>query len=497
MTRKNSLQNNGSQKRPPLESSVAGSWYPGTAAALDALLDRCLSAVPAKEAAATAPNILVLPHAGYAYSAQTAAFAIKPIAGAQFKRVVLLAPSHRVYINEGAVAPEADAVATPYGEIPVDEEAIAVASRRMPVLRSDGIHANEHSAQILYPLLQYALRDFKIAPLIVGSPSPAGIRRIADALRPLMDADTLLVISSDFTHYGDDFDHAPFGAGAGAREKVQEIDAGAFEAIKSGSFERFMDYIDSTGATICGRTPIAIMLAMLPKGAQFEMEHYETSSDESRDFSRFVCYMAITGHADWNAPSGGENGDFLSGEDKRALLRFARASIKHTLDTRELLPGSHFADEATPAMSRKMGCFVTLNMKDGGDLRGCIGEIVARRPLYSAVTELAVHSAFGDSRFPPLGRDEFDKIEIEISALTPERAVGSWREIEIGRHGMTVHKRGRSAVFLPQVAPEQGWTLEETLSHLSLKAGLRADDWRAGADFTVFEAIVFGEREFC
>ncbi|MBO5682303.1 MAG: AMMECR1 domain-containing protein, partial [Lentisphaeria bacterium] len=71
--------------------------------------------------------------------------------------------------------------------------------------------------------------------------------------------------------------------------------------------------------------------------------------------------------------------------------------------------------------------------------------------------------------------------------------IDDWRKIEIGRHGMTVTKNGRSAVFLPQVAPEQGWTLEQTLSQLCLKAGLRPDDFRSGATFTVFEAIVFSE----
>lgn len=495
MTRKDGSQRNDAHRRPPLESTIAGSWYPGSASALDALLDKCFSSVHEKNGAIPAPNVLVLPHAGYAYSAQTAAYGLKHAIGAGFKRVVLLAPSHRTYIPEGSVAPEADSVATPYGVIQIDEEAIATASKLMPVLRSDGVHANEHSAQIQYPLLQYALRDFKIAPFIIGSPGLDGIRQIADALKPLMDTETLLVVSSDFTHYGEDFGYSPFGADA--RDDVQSMDFGAFDAIRSGSAEQFIEYVDRTGATICGRAPIAVMMSMAPPGTQFSMAHYETSSDQSGDFSRFVCYMAITGRADWSYEGSSPKGDdVLTDGDKSALLRFARASIRHTLDTHKVLPESHFAYEATPAMARKMGCFVTLNMKDGGGLRGCIGEIVARRPLYSAVTELAVHSAFGDSRFPQLREDEFDMIEIEISALTPERSVGSWREIEIGRHGMTLNKRGRSAVFLPQVATEQGWTIEETLEHLSLKAGLRADDWREGAAFTVFEAVVFGERQF-
>ena len=186
----------------------------------------------------------------------------------------------------------------------------------------------------------------------------------------------------------------------------------------------------------------------------------------------------------------------LDDDEKKALLKFARGSIKQVLDTGRALPADSFAKEATENMKRKMGCFVTLNLKDSHALRGCIGEIVAQRPLYQAVTALAVHSAFKDERFFELQPYEFDMITIEISALTPAHRVASWRDIEIGRHGMTVSKKGRMAVFLPQVAPEQGWALEETLTHLSLKAGLGRDDWREGAEFTVFEAIVFREADY-
>jgi len=90
---------------------------------------------------------------------------------------------------------------------------------------------------------------------------------------------------------------------------------------------------------------------------------------------------------------------------------------------------------------------------------------------------------------------ELPQLEFEISALTPPRPVASYHEIVLGRHGMVLAKRGRSAVFLPQVAPEQGWDLPTTLTHLAQKAGLRADDWKEGAEYLVFEAIVFHEKK--
>jgi len=140
-----------------------------------------------------------------------------------------------------------------------------------------------------------------------------------------------------------------------------------------------------------------------------------------------------------------------------------------------------------------MGAFVTLTRKDGGGLRGCIGEIEARRPLAEAVAARAADAALRDPRFPPVREGELAGLRVEVSALTPETPVGSWRDIVLGRDGVTLEKDGRFAVFLPQVAPEQGWDLETTLEELSLKAGLDGDAWRAGARFGTFRADVFHE----
>jgi uncharacterized protein (TIGR00296 family) len=93
----------------------------------------------------------------------------------------------------------------------------------------------------------------------------------------------------------------------------------------------------------------------------------------------------------------------------------------------------------------------------------------------------------------PVTERELSEIRVEVSALTPPKPVASWRDIVLGRDGMTLEKGGAFAVFLPQVAPEQGWDLETTLSYLSRKAGLSADAWRAGAKFETFQAEVFHE----
>ncbi|HSA32321.1 MAG TPA: AmmeMemoRadiSam system protein A [bacterium] len=182
----------------------------------------------------------------------------------------------------------------------------------------------------------------------------------------------------------------------------------------------------------------------------------------------------------------------MTPERERDLLRLARERIEEKIFGNPSPAWERLKGE--PWLAEKSGLFVTL--KKDGDLRGCIGAIVGESPLGETVRDMAIQSAFFDPRFPPVEADELPGIAIEISVLTPLEMVGSWRDIVIGRDGMMLSYRGRQALFLPQVAPEQGWDLETTLSHLARKAGLPAEIWREpDCRFKTFQAIVFGEKE--
>ena len=148
---------------------------------------------------------------------------------------------------------------------------------------------------------------------------------------------------------------------------------------------------------------------------------------------------------------------------------------------RELVPG--------PALTGHRGAFVTLTLD--GSLRGCIGTIEGTCPLIEAVLRNARAAACEDPRFAPVGPDEVDALELEISALTPLQPVAGPEDIDVGRHGVVLEYGPRRAVFLPQVATEQGWDRITMLGHLSLKAGLAPNAWQDGARFQVFEAEVF------
>lgn len=179
----------------------------------------------------------------------------------------------------------------------------------------------------------------------------------------------------------------------------------------------------------------------------------------------------------------------LTADEKRTLLELARATITAKANG-EALPAP---PPSTPALAETRGAFVTLH--SNGRLRGCIGYIEGVRPLAEAIVDNALSAAFRDPRFEPVVADEVAGLEIEISALTPLRAVGSWRDIQVPRHGVALTRGPRKAVFLPQVAAEEGWDRDTMLAHLAMKAGLPPDAWREGAAFQVFEADVFSEKE--
>ena len=209
-----------------IESTIAGSWYPGTAEGIREMAGEWERSSAADASRVSAPDVLVLPHAGWAYSGRTAWRAVRLVKGAKFQRVVLLAPSHRAWIENRLVAPEADAVSTPLGEIRIDNEFVDRLALVAPVVKNSKVHLAEHATQIEYPLLQLALGGgFSIVPLVAGSLGADQMAMCARALSRMMDAETLLVVSSDFTHYGDDFSYAPYGTGGGidVRKRVAEI----------------------------------------------------------------------------------------------------------------------------------------------------------------------------------------------------------------------------------------------------------------------------------
>lgn len=183
----------------------------------------------------------------------------------------------------------------------------------------------------------------------------------------------------------------------------------------------------------------------------------------------------------------------LNDEERRFLRDVARHAVEAAVrnqaapDPRTLAAKTGI--DPSPRLTAHLGAFVTLTV--AGRLRGCIGYIEGVKPLMDAVADNGRSAAVTDPRFSPVSVAELAEIHIEVSVLTPMVPVAGPEEIVIGRHGVVLVKESRRAVFLPQVAPEQGWDRDTTLTHLALKAGLEPDAWRQGTEFLVFEADVF------
>ncbi len=174
-------------------------------------------------------------------------------------------------------------------------------------------------------------------------------------------------------------------------------------------------------------------------------------------------------------------------EQKAALLKLARDTIASRL-TDTPRPG----DTSDAELKEKRGAFVTLRKR--GALRGCIGEIEATQPLWDVVGKMAIQSAFHDPRFPTLTKAELDKIEIEISVLTPMERIAGPEEIEIGVHGLFIRKGFNSGLLLPQVATRYDWDPVTFLQQTCHKAGLGTDDWKSDAQIWRFSAEIFSEK---
>ena len=477
------------QAKKVREPAVAGSWYLGDEKSLRKVVDKYFEKAKIPELEGDVVGIIA-PHAGYMYSGQCAAYAFKPVVGKKFSRVIVLAPSHRAYFR-GASIPNYTHYETPLGLIELDRPTCEGLLKEKLISSHAGAHRDEHSLEIELPFLQRAIGDFKLVPILVGEMTKDDYYSLGKVLKKYISEDTLLVASSDFTHYGSAYGYLPFTTDIKAN--LKKLDQGAIERIVARDLEGFLEYKRKTGTTICGFRPISILLAALPEDTRGHLVHYYTSGDITGDYRSSVSYAAIVF----------TKGAFgLSEEEKEALLGLCRYTLESFLkEGKSPMRQSRYGDGAasspseagvklTPTLKEKSGAFVTL--RNAGRLRGCMGYILRDLPLYEVVIN-ATKWAAKDPRFQvnPVTLEELESIRLEISVLNPLRKISNIEEIELGRDGVVIVKGNCQALYLPQVAPEQGWDRQTMLRHLCLKAGLSPDAWKETCEFYVFTTECF------
>lgn len=466
-------------------SAIAGSWYPGNPNDLSRLVDGYLAAGRASDAL---PLALIMPHAGYRFSGAIAGLAAAQVRGANVRRVWVLAPNHRVRLR-GIGLYDVDAFQTPLGTLPTDRGMFDRLKGKTGFTVLTGGDNGEHALEIQLPLLQRALGGFELVPLLVGELDPERARAAAEVIRAELGPGDLVVASTDFTHFGANFDYYPFRTDVPAN--LDRLDHGAWAHLQTPDPEALHAYIVRTGATICGHNDLVLLTALVGPTAKGTEIAYTTSGKLTGDWTSSVSYLA--GRLDgtpWSG-RGPQSGTarLVAPETAQALLALARKTIEHWYTTGQRLEvdPSTLPSDAT----RVLGAFVTL--EKAGELRGCIGEITPARAAWEAVRDRALDAALKDPRFPAVTADEIGSLTLDISLLGPSWRVNGPDDFIIGRHGIVLSSGWRRATFLPQVAPEQGWDRRTTLLHLARKAGIpQAEISRATVD--VYEAQVVGEH---
>lgn len=181
----------------------------------------------------------------------------------------------------------------------------------------------------------------------------------------------------------------------------------------------------------------------------------------------------------------------LTKDDKILLLRIARETLRNKIDGNENNAIKYV--DSLENLNYKTGLFVTLTRK--AKLRGCIGRVDSNEYLHTAVRHIAESAAFSDPRFPPLKSKELKDTVIEISVLTPKIKVDNIKEIDINKHGIYIKNGHQSGTFLPQVALETGWDIEELLGRCARdKVGIGWFDWKDSEIF-IYEVIHFDELQ--
>jgi AmmeMemoRadiSam system protein B/AmmeMemoRadiSam system protein A len=491
--------------------AVAGMFYPADPEGLRALVGKLLAQARPPQMRGEVVG-LVVPHAGYSYSAAVAAYAYKTVQGRRGLEVVVIGPSHHLPLS-GAGLSSAATWRTPLGEVEVDQELNQALQATAPQIfhPADEAHAPEHSIEVQLPFLQVALQDFKLVPVLIQDFSPENCKRIGQVLgEVLRGRHCLLVASTDLAHY------PPTELCRQVDLKtLANIEKRALGAIYQWEQEATARYADrNVACTMCGLGPVvAVLVAAEALGADqvVRLKYANSGEIEPATAQRSVGYGALALVAthptqpkpsptqDQSAAGGGKqmaaaappgSADNLTREQQKQLLALAREAISEWVKHRRRIKPAG----TDPAWRERRAVFVTLRKR--GQLRGCIGTLEPVAPLGEAVVEAAISAATQDPRFSPTQPEELPELDIHISVLSPLRRVDKPEEIVLGKHGIVVQQGGRRGVFLPEVAIEQGWDLETTLTVLCVeKAGLPGDAWKHGAELYVFTTQSFGEQE--
>lgn len=501
-------------------AAVAGQFYPADRQELETDVKQYLSAAT-KAGLHALVRAVIVPHAGYVFSGQTAAEAFAQLdPKVHYDHVFLLGPSHHIGLPGASVATAWEEYQTPLGTVSVDTALCRRLVNDNKVLTFEPrAHDREHCLEVQLPFLQVQLGEVPpIVPVIIGTEDYYTLQDIARALAPYFTPRNLFVISSDFSHYP-------------CYDDAERVDKRTGDAVASGSLRAFLkalsdnadEHVRNLATSACGQAAIAVLLMMAEKEKGLKMHHLAYCNSGDSPYSghdQVVGYHAFVMTED--APTDGEDEQNEAAsqglqsdtatDDGHKKEASTETTAKHdTADDKEATGDLFVLSDTTrqqlldiawksirrqqiepphnPELLRNGGAFVTLTEK--GRLRGCIGHFGEDVPLWQVVEAMAHDAAYRDPRFPPVEPSEWDRLKVEISVLSPLKRIHDISEFHYGQEGIYIKKGWHSGTFLPQVAEEVNWTKEEFLGHCAQdKAGLPWDGWKDAELYTYRVEIV-------
>lgn len=463
---------------------VAGQFYPESPSLLRQQIDEFQDHA---EIARIDGEILglVVPHAGYMYSGQTAATAYKQVAGRHVEVVIILAPSHRDAFDGGSVY-TGSGYETPFGVVPVDRaRALRLIAQDPEMLHETFLgHGLEHSIEVQLPFLQRVLApSWSLIPVMMCDRSYEVCTRLASAIAAVSSGTSILIVASSDLYHGYSY------------TDCTGTDHRTLSSLERFDPQEFLRGLHTKAYAACGGGPIAVaMLAAQQLGANAaHVVAHTTSSDVTgRREGYVVGYGAAVLYRKATDSLGEQTIDspHLNDMERQQLLMIARMTIAQCAygAPASLTP---FWDVTSEKLLTPGGAFVTI--RRGGALRGCIGYIQPVKSLYLTVQDMAKAAATQDPRFPPVMLDELTDLAIEISVLGPLKRLERLDDLQVGTHGLYIRGYGTSGLLLPQVATEHGWDRETFLSYTCQKAKLPPEAWKSPTvESFFFKAEVFG-----
>lgn len=442
------------------EPSVAGAFYP--ADTVDLIKQIEFIKKSSRNFYKNTTRAIIVPHAGWVFSGKLAYEAIN-LLDKKLKNLFIFAPAHRIGFD-GLALSSFQHWKTPLGEIEVNQEINKELSEKFNAEFNDAAIAEEHAIEVQVPFIQAGYDKVKIVPILIGKAAPEDIEKIISEY--YTNNENGFIISSDLSHFLTD-------------ENARQLDLTTANMIETGDIRNFQYEM------ACGAVGITGLVEFANKN-KFTLIRIglSNSSESNNDKSRVVGYGSwFLYEGEKNELIGKYHSNFVISLCK-TILESAFKKINMTIIYPQVF------DE--PGAS-----FVTIE-KDG-KLRGCIGSIIAHRPLINDLIENTKNAAFKDSRFEPVTAEEFNHLKIYVSILTPPKRIFFNSEEDLlnkivpNLDGIILKDGDKQAVYLPSVW-EQIPDKQEFLNSLKVKAGWAPDYFSSTLKAFRFETIYIEEE---